>query len=383
MKSPNSGPSTNPPAVGSVDFIPQIQPYFDDKELEQITEVVQSTFITENKKTEEFLEIIKNITGAKYAIAVGNGTLALIATLLAEGIGAGDEVIVPNLTFIASANAVKIVGAEPIFCDVCRETGCMRPEDFLPLVTDKTKCVMPVHLYGLASPMREIVAAAKERGLIVIEDAAEAFGMRDNGQHMGTFGEYGTFSFFANKTITCGEGGVILTNSEARYKKLYRVKNHGRNRKGIFIHEEIGYNFCFTDLQAAIGVAQLQKFDLLQQLKKRNFEFYQNAFAGNPAIQLVEPAEHIESNYWFVNILVDNTERLAEKLLAANIQTRRFFYPLNRQPCFQSDIDNRDRSYPNTNWLFDHGLSIPSGAGLTLAELEYVAQQVIKCVKEN
>ncbi len=360
-------------------FIPQIQPFFDEKELEHITEVVRSTYITENKKTEEFLERIKDYTGSKYAIALGNGTLALIASLLAEGIGPGDEVIVPDLTFIATANAVKLAGAKPVFCDVDRNTGCMTPENFLPLISSATKCTIPVHLYGQVAPIRDIVKVAKESGLVVIEDAAESFGIWDKGQHSGTFGEYGTFSFFANKTITCGEGGVVLTNCEERYRKLYRVKNHGRDRKGIFIHEGIGYNFCFTDLQAAIGVAQLEKLDFMLARKQRNYDFYREAFSGQPFINLIETPDFIESNHWFVNILVDDPESLSEELLKNNIQTRRLFYPLHRQPCFRDDIDNKSREYPNTDWLYEHGLSVPSSATLTLAQLEYIAGKVIEC----
>lgn len=360
-------------------FIPQIQPHIDEREVEHIVEVVRSTYITENKKTEEFLEKIKAYTGSKYAIAMGNGTLALIASLLAEGIGAGDEVIVPNLTFIATANAVKLVGAKPVFCDVDRTTGCMTPENFISLITPATKCIMPVHLYGQVSPMREIMKVAKEKGLVVIEDAAESFAIWDKGQHSGTFGEYGTFSFFANKTITCGEGGVVLTNSEERYKQLYRIKNHGRDRKGIFIHEAIGYNFCFTDLQAAIGVAQLEKLDYMMAQKQRNYDFYKEAFANQSFVKLIETPDTIESNNWFVNITVDDPEALGEELLKNNIQTRRFFYPLHRQPCFKDDTDNRSREYPNTDWLYDHGLSLPSSPILTMAELEYIANKVIEC----
>lgn len=381
MKSTNSILSFN--QVNNVEnvgkeFIPQIQPWIDENELRHITEVVQSTYITEHKKTEEFLSMIKSYTGAKYAIAMGNGTLALIACLIAEDIGPGDEVIVPNLTFIATANAVKLVGATPVFCDVNRETGCIDVDNFKDLITEKTKCIIPVHLYGQVSPIENIMEYARKRGLLVVEDAAESFGIFSKGHHTGTLADYGMFSFFANKTITCGEGGVVFTDSEERYKKLFRVKNHGRDRKGIFVHEAIGYNFCFTDLQAAIGVSQMEKMDRIMERKNEIYEHYVKAFADQPNIRIMETPSHITSNHWFVNVALRNPELTSQKLKEANIGSRRFFYPLNRQPCFAGDLENKNRAYPNTEWLFDHGLSLPSSVIITDAELQYISDTIIR-----
>lgn len=360
-----------------MNYIPQIEPWIDQEELKELAEVIASTFITENRKTDEFLDGIKALTGAPYAIATSNGTLALVAALVASDIGPGDKVIVPDLTFIASSNAVRLVGATPVFCDVDRQTGCMDIESVERLIGPGVKGIMPVHLYGQIVDMDRLMALADARGLVVIEDAAEALGVTLNGRHAGTFGRFGTFSFFANKTITCGEGGVVLCNTEADYKLLYRIKNHGRDRKGVFVHDSIGYNFCFTDLQAAVGVAQLRKFGTIMQGKRRVFEQYRKAFEGANGVTFMEPPANVVSNYWFMNVLVDDPAGLSAHLEKNGIGSRRFFYPLYAQPCNQ---DLQEPVQPNSQWLYEHGLSLPSGARLPEADVERVCQIVLDFV---
>ena len=310
-------------------FIPQIEPYFDGTEAQEILEVIESTYITENKKTEEFLEGIKTITHSPYAIATSNGTLALVAALMAAGIKAGDEVIIPDLTFIATSNAVRLVGAKPVVVDVSLESGCLDIEAIVERITSKTKAVVPVHLYGHMVDMPKLMDLALKYRFEVIEDAAEAMGNTFNGQHAGTFGRFGTFSFFANKTITCGEGGVVLCRTEADYKSLYRIKNHGRDRKGTFIHDNIGYNFCFTDLQAAIGVAQLKKLGFLLGEKKRVYDEYERQLNSINSVSLMKHHPDTQSNYWFINILTPDPEALGAWLFKKNIGTRRFFLPFD------------------------------------------------------
>ena len=354
-------------------YIPQIEPWIDGAELKQLEEVIDSTFITENKKTEEFLSKIRDITGSPHAIATSNGTLALVAALLCEDIGEGDEVIVPDLTFIATSNAVRLVGAKPIFCDVLRSTGCIDIDACASLVTSKTRAIMPVHLYGQSVEMDELVALASKHGIAIIEDAAESIGVFYKGKHTGAIGEYGIFSFFGNKLITCGEGGVVLTKREENLAKLYRIKNHGRDRKGIFVHEHLGYNFCFTDLQAAIGVAQLQKYDTMIAAKKKNFALYQQLLAGIGGVEVVDVPDYVDSNYWFVNILVENPEALQDFLHEKGIGTRRYFYPLHLQPCY---ADMKAQKCPESSWLYSHGLSLPSGVQLKSNQIDYICDSI-------
>ena len=350
-------------------FIPQIEPWIDSKELEQLCEVIQSTYITENKKTDEFLDGIRKITGSKYAIAVSNGTLALVASLLASGVKAGDEVIVPDLTFIATSNAVRMIGAHPVFCDVRRDTACLDISACASLINDKTRAIIPVHLYGQATEMEELQALSKRHGIDIIEDAAESLGVVYKGKHVGTFGRFGIFSFFANKVITCGEGGVILSKAHEDWKNLYRIKNHGRDRKGIFVHEQIGYNFCFTDLQAAVGVAQLAKYKEILRRKRRNFEQYKEQLTTLKEVKLMDVPEYVDSNYWFVNIIVDDPQPLSDYLRRHGVGSRRFFYPLHLQPCYSDMVPV---SCKNSLWLYSHGLSLPSSALLTREDISRV-----------
>ena len=354
-------------------FIPQIEPWIGDDEVRHVTDVVRSTYVTENAKTEEFLDKITQLTGAPYAIATSNGTLAIVASLIAEGVGPGDEIVVPDLTFIASANAVRLVGATPVFCDVDGSNGCMTRATCEAVLTPRTRGIMPVHLYGHACDMQELCALAQDRNLIIFEDAAEALGVRFRGKHVGTFGEYGMFSFFANKVVTCGEGGVILTDSEARYKKLFRVKNHGRDRKGIFVHDDIGYNFCFTDLQAALGVAQLERFDEIMRRKAANYEYYRCHLRDIPGVRLMEVSPDTESNYWFVNILVPDPVALGTHLQEAGIGTRRMFYPMTRQPCYGGSATG---AFPVAREVYESGLSLPSSPLLTDADRERICAEV-------
>jgi len=355
-----------------VKYIPQIEPWIDGAELKQLEEVISSTFITENKKTEEFLNKICQLTGSPHAIATSNGTLALVASLLSAEVGDGDEVIVPDLTFIATSNAVKLVGAKPVFCDVMRTTGCLDIDLCSDLITEKTKAIIPVHLYGQSVEMDELQKLSTKHNIVIIEDAAESMGVFYKGKHTGTFGDYGIFSFFGNKLITCGEGGVVLTNTAKNYKNLYRIKNHGRDRKGIFVHEHVGYNFCFTDLQAAVGVAQLQKYDEMIAAKRRNFDLYNQLLKDIDEIEIVDVPEYVNSNYWFVNILVESPTLLNEYLESKGIGTRRYFYPLHKQPCYAPITTE----CPVSLELYSKGLSLPSAVLLKQDEIEYVCNQI-------
>ena len=216
-------------------MIVQIEPWIDKSELKQLKRVIKNTYVTEHELTKEFESMIKDLTKSKYVISMTNGTVALYCCLKALGIGENDEVIVPNLTFIASANAVIMANAHPVFCDIDEETFCIDPKKIEALITPSTKAIMPVHLYGQSADMEAIMQVAEKHNLKVIEDAAQGVGVTFNGKHTGTFGEMGILSFYGNKTITCGEGGVVLTNCKELRDKVYQLKNHGRLQKGTFL----------------------------------------------------------------------------------------------------------------------------------------------------
>lgn len=355
-------------------FIPQIEPWIDQAELDQLAEVIKSTFVTEHHKTEEFENLFKKYTGAKHAIAYSNGTMAIFAALHALGVGSGDEVIVPDLTFIATANAVILTGAKPIFCDIDSETLQITAELAEQKLTPQTKAIIPVHLYGNAVQMEELLQLAQQHNLHIIEDAAQGVGVRLNEKHVGTFGDLGILSFYGNKTMTTGEGGLILTDSEELAEECYAFKNHGRHKKGVFVHEKIGYNFSMSDLNAAIGIAQFKKLPKIIERKKEIFNSYKKLL---PTQKFYEYSENVDPVPWFTSIKTENPDELHEKLKQANIGTRRFFYPLHLQPCYEGK-DYAEGEFPGTMNAYEHGLSLPSSITLTEEkELEYIASKII------
>lgn len=352
----------------------QIEPWIDEEEKYQLLRVIENTYVTENQLTLEFEEKIKQLTNSKYAIAVTNGTVALYSCLLALGIGPGDEVIVPNLTFIATSNAVIWAGATPIFCDV-DETCCIDPIKIRQLITQKTKAIIPVHLYGNSADVYEIRKICDEFKLYMLEDAAQGVGVFQDGKHAGTFGNCGVLSFYGNKTITCGEGGIILTDDENIAKKCYKLKNHGREKKGIFIHESIGYNFSFTEMQAAIGIAQLNKLSRIKAKKKKIHETYENAFKNLPNLTSQKFRKGCEPVHWFTSFFTSKKSSLQDYLRKECIQTRDFFLPLHQQPCY-SHLASSKEVFQTSIELYSTGISLPSSYNLPEDQQEYVIQKI-------
>ncbi len=358
-----------------MDFIPQIQPWIDDSELEELRKVISSTYISENDATKEFEEMLRKITGAKYAIAYANGTLGLAASLMVLGIGPGDEVIVPDLTFIATANAVILAGATPVICDINESGWQISPASLRSKISSKTKAIIPVHLYGQSAEMDEIMAIAKEHKIYIIEDAAESIGTTYKNKHVGTIGDIGMISFYANKIVTSAEGAVMLTEDENLAKELYKMKNHGREKKGIFIHESIGFNFSFSDLHAAVGISQLKK---LPKILARKEEINNKYLAElKNTVKFYQNPDHISPVYWFTNIEVPSAEKLEIFLKENGIGSRRFFYPLHLQPCYQSPKANIVLGdFPNSLNAYETGLSLPSSYSLTNEQQDYVILKI-------
>jgi perosamine synthetase len=368
----------NPERPIALSHIVQIEPWIDESELRELERAIQSTFVIEHDLTREFEQMTARLTGARHAIAVCNGTMAIFVCLKALGIGAGDEVIIPDLTFAATANAVILAGAEPVLCEIREDTFCIDMEKAAALVTKRTRAVIPVHLYGQSADMTAVMAFARQHELKVIEDAAEGIGVRFNGQHVGTFGDLGVLSYYGNKTVTCGEGGVVLTNDDALATAAYQLKNHGRKKKGTFIHEGIGFNFAFTDLQAAIGIAQMKKLARIV-LKKR--EIRDRYVEKLRELKNFLPAQidlRCEPVFWFTSFLCDRAEELSLFLAARNIQTRGFFYPLHRQPCYADGrhIRNIDQDFRISEKIYERGISLPSSYSLTIEDQSFVIGQI-------
>jgi len=360
------------------DFIPQIEPWIDDSELTQLKRVVDSTYVTENELTKEFEQMIKDLTGSKYAIALTNGTAALYCCLKSLDIGPGDEVIVPNITFVATSNAVIMTGAKPVFCEVASDTFCIDPKEIVSLINSNTKAIMPVHLYGQSADMDAIMNIARENNLYIIEDAAQGVGVKFNNKHTGTFGDLGILSFYGNKTITCGEGGVILTDSKELRDKCYRLKNHGRDVKGTFKHDHIGFNFAFTEMQAAIGISQLHKLpkiiDKKQKIHDRYCRELQNLEGKLNSVYLDKRCTPV---WWFTSFMTERKADLKAYLLDKGIQTRDFFYPLHMQPCYSDMFKGHDaKCFSLSERIYKHGISLPSSYNLTNEEQSYIIESI-------
>jgi perosamine synthetase len=352
-------------------MIPQFEPWLGEEELAQVTETIRANWITGGTKVKQFEKQIGELCGVRHAIAVCNGTLALYVGLKALGIGEGDEVIVPDFTFIASANSVVMAGARPVLVDIDPKTFNIDAASTEKAVTNKTKAIMPVHIYGQAADMDRICDIAGKHGLHVIEDAAQGIGVKFNGKPVGGFGDVGCLSFYADKTMTTGEGGMVLTNDDKLAEQCLILKHQGRTGRGIYFHEHIGYNFRLTDLQAAIGLAQLSKLPAIIERKKKNEKLYKDDLSDVDAVEFpyVDPRGF---NVPFrINILVDDPESLSNFLNENDIGSRRFFFPLHQQPCYK--IKGK---FPNSINAYRRGLSLPSSVKLSAEEIKYITGKI-------
>jgi len=354
-------------------MIPQVEAWLGDEELRAVTEVIASGWLSEGVKAKEFSKRLNELIGTKYGVFAPNGTLALFFGLLALDIGPGDEVLVPDITFIASANAVYLTGATPVFVGVndynyqIDVTRCS--------VTDRTRAIMPVHLYGMSANMVQVMEFAHAHNLFVIEDAAEAIGVCYGGQHTGSFGDVGCFSFFADKTITTGEGGYVVCRDEGVYDRLIHLRNQGRRARGTFIHPQIGYNFRITDLQAAIGLAQLDRLPTITQRKGAILEQYRLALEDVEEVRFLEVEPKSNHVPFRVVLICEEAHRLMVYLEERQVQSRTFFYPLHRQPCF-SYMDLEDNQFPNAVYGFEHGICLPVFPTLEHEQVKYICGQI-------
>jgi len=365
--------------------IPQTRPTIGDEELAQLRGVIGDTWLTEGPRSAAFSERLNAVIDTPFGVLAPNGTLALVLGLMGLGIGPGDEVIVPDTTFIGSANAVVMVGATPILVDVDPEHYCICPERAAAAVTDRTRAIMPVHMFGGCADMTAIMALAARHDLLVIEDAAQALGVSWNGRPAGSIGDVGCFSFFADKTITTGEGGYVTCRDEKVYERLRLLRNQGRFDRGSFIHPAIGYNFRITDMQAAIGLAQLDRLDTLVAGKARVLSRIREGLADVPEVRIVGPQAGSTFVPFRTVLIGDRIDALAGHLENAGIQTRSFFYPLHRQPCFMEVPDRLggaarldDALFPNAIHGFDHGMCLPVFPTLTDREVDHMTAAIRK-----
>lgn len=355
--------------------IPVYQPSLNGNEKKYVNECLDSTWISSKGRfVSEFERRFADYIKVKYATSVCNGTVALHLALVVLGISQGDEVIVPTLTYIASVNSISYTGAKPIFVDSVENTWQMDPDDVKRKITNKTRAIMVVHLYGHPCDMDRIIEIAKEYNLFVIEDCAEAFGSYYKGKHVGTFGDIATFSFFGNKTITTGEGGMVVTNDETLYDRSLHFKGQGLAKHRQYWHDIIGYNYRMTNICAAIGLAQLEQANVFLKKKRQIRDWYNEGLKDLPIIPHQEIGDVVHS-YWMYSILVEKSEErntLREFLDNHGIETRPVFYPVHTMPMYSQ----RFQKHPVAEKIGWSGINLPSWPGLEKEQVDFICLRI-------
>ena len=356
--------------------IPVYQPLLNGNEKKYVNECLDSTWISSKGKfVNEFEDAFANYIDIKHATSVSNGTVAIHLALLALGIGVGDEVIVPTLTYIASVNSIAYTGAIPVFVDSLEGSWQIDPNDVKKKITSRTKAVMAVHLYGHPCDMDALVTICKENNLFLIEDCAEAIGTTYKGKHVGTFGDISTFSFFGNKTITTGEGGMVVTNDETLYDRAVHFKGQGLAKHRQYWHDVIGYNYRMTNICAAIGVAQLENIDKVLKEKKRVADAYRKYLKDTSVVFHNPLNDDIYHSYWMCSILTkDAKERdlVREHLDRSGVETRPLFYPVHTMPMYSAQYQ-RHPVAENLGW---RGLNLPSYPELSDLDIIFICDKI-------
>lgn len=352
-------------------------PVLGKKELKNVTECILTNWISsQGRFIPLFEKKFAKYCGVKYALTTSNGTSALHLALAALGISLGDEVIVPALTFIASANCVTYTRAKPVFCDSEEKTWNIDPGKIESLITKKTKAIIPVHLYGHPCNMEEINRIAKKHNLFVIEDSAEAIGGEFKGKKTGSLGHAGCFSFYGNKTITTGEGGMLVTNSKEVYERALLLRDHGMSRERKYFHPVIGFNYRMTNLQAGVGVAQIERVNKLVEKKIQIAKLYNNLLKEVPGLTLPPEESWAKNTYWMYSLLIEKNfpvprDGLIEFLKEKGIETRPFFIPVNLMPPYIGY-----GKFPIAESLSLRGINLPSSPSLKNSHIDYIVKSI-------
>lgn len=337
-----------------------------------------------SKYLKKFERSFADYVGRKYAIATSSCTGALHLSLLALGVGPGDEVVVPDITWVATANAVLYVGATPVFADVSPDTWCLDPESFRRAITPRTKAVMPVHLYGHPADMDRISEIARSYGIAIVEDAAPAIGAECRGRKAGTYGEFACFSFQGAKLLVTGEGGMLVTDDEALYERVQSLWDQGRDPNRTFWISDQGWKYKMSNVQAAIGLGQLERVDELIEMKRRIFRWYEEGLEGVPGVELWREAEYARSIYWMSSLVVNPEAGIERDALRAllkerNVDTRPVFPAISQYPIWPV----RQEPQPVAHRIGETAINLPSGVKLRREQVMYVCDQIRTIVRES
>ena len=370
-------------------FIPVNTPLIDNTDASSVSKSIKSGWISsEGPSVNEFEKNLAKFLDRRFGCAVSSGTAALEIAIRSLGLNKNDEVIMPSFTIISNAMAIVKSSAKPVLVDVNLNTWNIKIEDIEKRITKKTKCLMIPHIYGLSNDMDEIMKIAKKHNLYVIEDAAEVLGLKYKNKPCGSFGDISVLSFYANKHVTTGEGGMLLTNNPSLNNKFKDLRNlcfGSKNNR--FNHYDISWNYRYTNIQAALGLSQLKRIDRIVKKKHEIGNYYYKHFKDIKNI-ILQPNKlsYCKNIYWVFGIVIkknnkNNIKEVIKKLSSRNVGTRPFFWPMHKQDAFKSKGYFKNVNLPNSEFISKNGFYLPSGLGLTLKELKFVKDTVISVLK--
>jgi perosamine synthetase len=366
-------------------FIPVAAPALNGNEKAYVLDCLESTWISSSGKyLDRFEAAFAEFCGVKHAVACSNGTTALHLALVSLGVGPDDEVIVPTLTFVATANTVTYCGARPVFVDAEPETWTIDPAAIEAKITPRTRGIIPVHLFGHPADMDAIRAIARRHGLFVLEDAAQAHGAEYRGRRAGSLGDAATFSFFGNKIVTTGEGGMVTTDDASIAERMRLLRTHGMDPDRRYWHPVIGYNYRMTNLAAAIGLAQLERVHWQLDRRQEIAAWYREALGLGQAEVLTGQAERpwVRHAWWMFSVLVSgegaDRDGVMEILSQRGIETRPIVHPLHTLPPYRAAT--RDERFPVAEAIARSGINLPTWAGLTRAQVHVVSEALLECL---
>ncbi len=367
-------------------LIPVCEPTLGGNEMKYVQQAIETNWISSaGRFIRDFEARFAELCGVQYGIACANGTVAMHLAMATLGLEAGDEVIIPTFTMIATANAVTYCGAKPVLVDMEPDYWQMDLNQVEAKITPRTKAIVPVHIYGHPTDMDALMALAEKHGIMVIEDAAEAHGAEYKGRRTGGLGHAAGFSFYGNKIITTGEGGMVTTNDRTLAQLAWNLRDHAFSHERHFWHKFVGFNYRMTNLQAAVGLAQVEQLDGFVAARRRNAAEYNCRLYGIPGIRTPAEAPWAKNVYWMYGIMVDETEygmsrdALRRVLADHGIETRTFFIPMHCQPVYWQQF--KGERYPVAENLCKRGFYLPSASSLSLDEIEYVAGVIRKAVQ--
>jgi perosamine synthetase len=362
-------------------LLPVYRPDLSGNERRYVLDCIDSSWISSlGVYIERFEQAACAATGARYALGVCNGTTALHLALHSLGIGPGDEVIVPTFTYIASVNTIAQTGATPVLAECRASDWLLDPVDVATRITPRTKAILPVHLYGLACDMPRIKALADQHGLAIVEDCAEALGTTLHGRHVGTFGDIGTFSFFGNKTITTGEGGMVVTQDETLALRMRMARGQGQSLTRRYWHETLGFNYRMTNIVAAIGLAQMERLEAILARKREIGALYRDGLSGLP-VTFAQPGKGVAMSEWLVTVLLPtgmDRDRFMASLSARRVETRPVFYCASELPMYATG-----ERFPVAENIAGRGVSLPSYPTLTDQDIQRLVQTVASALEEQ